>query len=102
MVVVLGIAIVVMLGIIVVTAINRMTGAVGESETATTEPAPASAPADGHAWRSGLDIAPGERLISITMDGGRVLAVVGGDDGPRRAIVLDAESGRQLGVVVAE
>lgn len=96
--VVLGIAIVVMLGIIIVTAINRMTGGVGEPETATSDPAPA----DNAAWRAGLGIAPGERLLSITMDGGRVLAVIGDGEGPRRAVVLDAASGRRLGEVVAE
>ena len=104
-VVILGIAILVLLGIVVVTIIYRL----GNPEDSKTGDAPAiesPVPSQsavplptGEPWRSELNLTAGEEIRSVNSGGG-VITVLVENNGKRRIVVLNARTGQRVGDVV--
>lgn len=104
-VIILGIAILVLLGIVVVTIIHRL----GNPDDKDSAPVSATKPTTEVqesaqaipqrpfvAWQQSLGLAEGETIVS-TSTGNGIVTVLVGRQGVTRAIVLDARSGRKIG-----
>lgn len=101
-VVILGIAILVLLGIVVVTIIYRL----GNPEDSKTGEVPAiESPVPGQAavpvstgkpWQTVLKLRSDEEILSANSGGG-VITVLIEKDGQRRIVVLNARTGQRVG-----
>lgn len=91
-VILLGIAILVMTGIIVYTAIDRFSGAETD-EVVTDNPVPA---VTGASW---THLTEPRTIESAGIDGQRVLVTTVGAEGRKTVQILDARTGRLIGTI---
>lgn len=93
----LGVVILLGLGVIVVTIVNRMAGTSSEAEVA--QPA---APAGGDFGAVGIAAPAGTRIAGAVGGQGMVLLTLSGGGEPDRVVVLDAATGRERGRFLLE
>ncbi|MBO6667794.1 DUF6476 family protein [Parvibaculum sp.] len=78
--------------VVVAAFVWRLSGSGGEGAARVALPA-------GHFGASRIAVAPGERLRSVTMEGGRIAIAVGSDNA-EAVIIVDAKTGQELGRIM--
>jgi len=109
-VIVMGVMIVVGIGILGYTIVSRSSKLVSDKSNApvAADPAPESALPGAAAVSpvgfasSGLGLPAGSRVQSMSVEGRRLILVVDVPDAGERVIVVDLESGAQLGAIHLE
>jgi hypothetical protein len=107
-VIVMGVMIVVGIGILGYTIVSRSSKLVTNDSAApaVAEPAPAlpgtEAAAPAGFASSALGLPAGSRIQSMSVEGRRLILVVGVPDAGERVIVVDLESGARLGAIHLE
>lgn len=80
--------------VVVAAFVWRLSGSGSGGEGAARVALPA-----GHFGASRVAVAPGERLHSVTMEGGRIAIAVGSDNA-EAVIIVDAKTGQELGRIL--
>ena len=78
--------------LVVAAFVWRISGTGGESKQQAAHPA-------GYFGASRVAVAPGEKLRSVTMEGGRIAIAVGSDNA-EAVIIVDAKTGEELGRIL--
>lgn len=89
----------VMSGFLVLTFLVVVAAFVWRVSTAGGERVAEAAHPAGYFGASRVAVAPGERLRSVTMEGGRIAIAVGSDNA-EAVIIVDAKTGEELGRIL--
>lgn len=89
----------VMSGFLVLTFLVVVAAFVWRVSTAGGERVAEAAHPSGWFGASRIAVAPGERLRSVTMEGGRIAIAVGSDNA-EAVIIVDAKTGQELGRIM--